>query len=352
MTALLLFTAGCHTVIPGQATYVLPAYATYPGAYWPTEGWRTADPELQGMDGGLLASMTAAVIRRGLPIDSLLVVRHGYLVSEVYFGGDQPSTLHDQYSVTKSFIGTLIGIALDRGLIESTGQQITAFFPGADFSNPDPRKQKMTVANLLTMTSGLDWQEGTGTYGQMYASADWVQFVLGKRLAADPGGQFQYCSGCSHILSAILQRTAPGGTLAFAHEALFDPLGIHSVAWATDTQGIPIGGWGMQITPRDMAKLGYLYLHMGGWGGKQIVSADWVRDAVQSHIDAGGGFGYGYQWWVYPPDGAYAAQGQGGQMIIVVPGSDLVFVTTAHLTGTNDLLFQLLEQYVLPAVKK
>jgi CubicO group peptidase (beta-lactamase class C family) len=137
----------------------------------------------------------------------------------------------------------------------------------------------------------------------------------------------------------------------FAEEYLFKPLGISNVVWDTDAAGIPIGGWGLQITPREMAKLGYLYLQDGQWDGQQIVSAEWVENATKRHTQTDSDWGYGYQWWIYSSLGAYAALGLFGQTIFVVPGSDLVIVTTAQVDG-HDEIFQLIEEYILPAIQK
>jgi len=140
-------------------------------------------------------------------------------------------------------------------------------------------------------------------------------------------------------------------TRNFAQKELFAPLGISSFSWDTDSKGIPIGGWGLQITPRDMAKLGYLYLHNGTWDGQQIVSAEWVRAATQKHVGTDSQLGYGYQWWIYPSFGAYTALGRNGQTIFVVPDLKLVIVTTAALDGHEEI-FQLIEKYIVPAAQK
>ena len=317
---------------------------------WPTAGWTTSSPEEQGMDPQKLAEMLDTIQQKKLRLDSLLIVRHGYLVLEQYYGSYQQDTRHELYSCTKSFISTLVGIALDQGLLSGTDQPVLEFFYGRTFANPDPRKNAMTLEDLLTMRSGLDWLEDDSTYQAMYLSPDWVKYVLDLPMAQAPGSNFLYCSGCSHVLSAILQKAAGMGTLDFARRNLFEPLGITNLRWDTDRAGIPIGGWGLQITPRDMAKLGYLYLRGGQWDGRQIVSPAWVERATQSQTSTGGNLGYGYQWWIYPSLGGYTALGRYGQTIFVIPGSDLVIVTTATLDG-HDEIFRLIEDYIVPAVK-
>jgi CubicO group peptidase (beta-lactamase class C family) len=302
------------------------------------------------MESQRLAQLLDAIQEQHLDLHSLLIVRNGYLVSETYFGSYQQDTRHELYSCTKSFISTLIGIAIDKGYIDGTDHRIVDFLPEHTFANLDAQKEAMTLENLLTMRSGLDWQEGDLAYSAMYRSPDWVQFVLDKPMAGPPGSQFNYCSGCSHLLSAILQEMTGMNPRDLAEQYLFQPLGISNIQWDTDAAGIPIGGWGLQMTPRDMAKLGYLYLQEGQWDGQQIISARWVENATRKHTETGGDLGYGYQWWTYPPLAAYTATGRYGQTIFVIPEADLVIVTTAEIDN-HDEIFQLIEQYIFPAAQ-
>jgi CubicO group peptidase (beta-lactamase class C family) len=338
---------------------VAPANISTPtsdtGVYWPTDAWRTSFPEAQGMDSQKLTQLLDAIRQQRLDLHSLLVIRNGYLVSETYFGPYQPDTRHELYSCTKSFVSTLIGIAIDQGYIAGTDHRIADFFSERTIANLDGQKADMTLDDVLTMQSGLDWQEGDPAYQALYRSPDWVKFMLDRPMALPPGSQFNYCSGCSHLLSAILQQTTGMNTRDFAEQHLFKPLGISTATWETDAAGLPIGGWGLQLTPREMAKLGYLYLQGGRWEGKQIVSTGWVQKATHAHAQAEGNLDYGYQWWTQSSPAshaaaAYAALGRYGQTIFVVPQFDLVIVTTAQLDN-HDAIFQLIEQYILPAVQ-
>jgi CubicO group peptidase (beta-lactamase class C family) len=137
----------------------------------------------------------------------------------------------------------------------------------------------------------------------------------------------------------------------FAEQYLFKPLGITNARWDTDAEGIPVGGWGLQLTPRDMAKLGYLYLRHGQWAGQQIVSSEWVANATRNHTETDGELGYGYQWWTYPSLNAYTALGRDGQTVFVIPEKDLIVVTTAEMDN-HDPIFQLIQRYILPAVQE
>jgi CubicO group peptidase (beta-lactamase class C family) len=303
------------------------------------------------MDPQKLARLLQAVRQQELNLHSLLIIRNGSIVSETYFPPYTAETNHEVYSVTKSVVATLIGIAIDKRSIDRVNQPVADFFGGVTFQHPDAGKDAMTLEDLLTMRSGLDWQEEDATFGHMYQSDDWVRFMLDMPMREPPGQQFRYCSGCSHLLSAIIERRTGINTRDFAQQALFEPLGIRRVTWEQDRQGIPIGGWGLRLTPRDMAKLGYLYLHDGMWDGQRIVSAEWVKAAIERHTatDSQLGLGYGYQWWTYPTLHAYAALGRDGQTIFVVPDRQLIIVTTAQVDG-HAAIFKLIEQYILPAV--
>jgi len=302
------------------------------------------------MDSQRLAAMFESIEEQDLNLDGVLIVRHGYIVTETYFPPFQQDTKHELYSCTKSFASALVGMAIDKGYVDGVSHPVLDFFSERTFANSDERKTAMTLENLLTMTSGLDWEEGDPIYAQMMRSPDWVQFVLDTPMAVEPGSQFNYCSGCSHVLSAIVQATTGTSTLDFAQAYLFEPLGISGVTWYADPDGIANGGWGLRLTPRDMAKLGYLYLHHGVWDGQQIVSAEWVSASVEAHVQTEDELDYGYQWWVYPPLNAYTARGRGGQLIFVMPDLDVVVVFTAEVEDDHVLL-ELIEDFVVPAAR-
>jgi CubicO group peptidase (beta-lactamase class C family) len=327
-----------------------PVPPTENSAYWPTDGWRTALPQTQGMDPEKLKQMFAAIEDQNLALHSVVVVRNGYIVAEMYYAPYEQNTRHELYSCTKSFISALVGIAIEEGYLEGVDESVLACFPTYDFANTDARKSAMTIEHLLTMTSGLDWPEGDPIYRQLWSSKDWVQFVLDRPMVAEPGSQFNYNSGCSHVLSAIVAKRSGVLTQDFAQEHLFAPLGISNLNWDRDSNGLAIGGWGLQITPRDMAKFGYLYLHEGVWDGQQIVPAAWVQTSTAPHVETGQTFNYGYQWWTYSKWGAYAAKGRYGQRIFVIPEYELVVVFTAEMD--NDAAsVALIEDFIVPAVQ-
>ena len=275
---------------------------------------------------------------------------HGYIVQEKYFAGYTVGASHDLFSCTKSFISALMGIAIDKGFVADIYRPVLGFFPEHSFAAVDSWKRALTVQNLLTMSAGLAWVEGDETFARMYTApgGDWIKFVLDFPMVAEPGKLFTYSSGNSHVLAAIIQRSSGEDLYDFATASLFGPLGITDLRWERDPQGVPIGGWGLRLSPRDMAKVGYLYLHGGLWEGKQLVPAAWVRESTTSHIQADHGWSYGYQWWIDPDVPCFAALGRYGQCIFVVPRLDLVVVFTAHI-DSNDAERDLLKNYIIPA---
>ncbi|MCD4685686.1 MAG: beta-lactamase family protein [Anaerolineae bacterium] len=334
--------------------------------YWPTGEWRTSAPAAQGMDAALLEQMLAHIDADALPVDSVIVVRHGYIVLEEYpnpFYG--PGSKHNLYSTTKSVTSALIGVALEQGFIDSTAQRVVDFFPDREIAHLDARKQAMTLEHLLTMSAGFEW-EGPDDYNHSWGDAlrsdNPIQFVLDQPMAYDPGDVWVYNGGCSHLLSAILTATTGQSTLDFARETLFGPLGITNVRWPRDPQNIYFGGQDIWLTPPDMARFGYLFLNDGVWDGQQIVSADWVaRSSATAFTLDDGGLGYGYQWWTYPELGVYGAWGAFEQRIFVIPDLDMVVVFTAeNRVPTGDpgeyqegpgFAAGLLTRYILPAVE-
>jgi CubicO group peptidase (beta-lactamase class C family) len=257
------------------------------------------------------------------------MARNGVLVLDAYFYpylGDRP---HDIASVTKSITSTLIGIAVDEGLLELE-QPIVWIFPELDTSKHD-----IELRHLLTMSSGLDCDSlpSEQELNEMIGSENFVEYALDLPVAVAPGTQFAYCSPGTHLLSAMITEVTGMSASEFARERVFGPLGIAEWTWRDDPQGVSRGWGDLQLHPRDMAKIGQLLLDGGESNGTQIVSAEWVEQATRSVINAGAdGTGYGYQWWILPApfDGIYEARGRGGQAIVVWPENDLVVVFTGR----------------------
>jgi len=323
-------------------------------AGWPTEGWPVSTPEEQGIDSGVLVDLVDRVVAvHG--IDSLTVIRNGYLVLDTVVYPFPADTGHIIHSCTKSITATLIGIAIAQGLLDGVDVPVVELLADAAPVTVDDLKASMTVEDLLTMSTGLecrdsylyDWQGMV----EMQASDEWAAHVLALPMSEEPGTRFEYCNGSSLLLSAILSEVTGKPAAEYATEVLFEPLGISDVWWPATPDGITIGWGELVLRPPDMAKIGYLYLRNGEWDGAQLVPQQWIEAATSAHIAAETlSDGYGYQWWI--DDAGYAmAQGFGGQYIIVVPDQDLVVVFTSGLFGERQgQPEQFTTEYVLSAV--
>lgn len=301
------------------------------------------------MDSELLVAMFDYIAGQDAEVYSVLIVRNGYLVAEAYFHPYHQSRKHFIRSCTKSFLSALIGIAIAEGRLDFD-QKVVDFFPDRVIANDDPRKRAMTVGHLLTMKSGLDWPESSVSYSsednilwQMMDSQDWVQFVLDRPMAAEPGATFNYSTGDPQLLAAVLEEATGMSTRKFARTHLFEPLGVSSEHWDWQSapEGVAFGGGGLNITPRAMVKFAYLYLEGGAWNGQQIVPADWVEASVADPH-------YGYQWWRLS-NGGYAALGYGGQRIVVIPDLEMVVVITGEFPGSTSQY--LVDAFIIPAAK-
>jgi CubicO group peptidase (beta-lactamase class C family) len=300
----------------------------------PSGGWPTADPETQGFDSDTLAAAVERIDREDLPVDSILVVRNGVLILDSYFYPYLGDRAHDVASVTKSVTSTLVGIAIDQGIL-TLDQNVMASFPELVPEPPADGRTDIEVQHLLAMTSGFacGLSPGEPELFEMRATDHWVQYALELPMASTPGTAFAYCSPGSHVLSAMVADAAGTSALDFAWDHLFGALGIEDAKWPADPQGVNHGWGDLQLRPRAMAKIGQLFLDGGAWDGRQVVSKEWVEQATQSYVVAeADGTGYGYQWWILAGDfeGLYEARGRGGQGIIVWPEKDVVAVFTGR----------------------
>jgi len=329
--------------------------------YWPTNGWIEESPSKHGMNSTKIQEMDSLLVHSDYPIDGLLVVRGGYLVYEAYYSDSfYQDTPHMIYSCTKSVISSGIGLALDQGYIESLDQKVLDFFPNRTIDNWDPRKEDITIRHLLTMTSGLEWHELDRSYSEpsnsfnlLQNSDDWVSYVLNQSMVTDPGAEWNYNSGTSHLLSAILQEAAGMPTpelLSTIYDAVSN-VSTYDVFWQADPQGIFFGGSGLQLNARDMARVGYLYLNNGAWDGQQLIPEEYVLESTSSHVALTNETHYGYQWWIYNEYNAYVAVGFAGQYIMIIPSLDMVIVCISSLYDTSERPFwDIVSDYILPSV--
>jgi CubicO group peptidase (beta-lactamase class C family) len=331
------------------------------------DGWETASLKEAGLDSEQLAAMMEDIQDGGFEnLHSLLIVKDGRLVFEEYFRGHNPRNIDYVASVTKSVTSILVGIAIDQGFIEGSDQYLVELLPSyANVFNADPLKQKLQLWHLLSMTSGLEWDEDTFPYGDprndataMERSTNAVLFVLNRPVIREPGSQFQYSGANPMLLSAILQE-ATGMTVAeFARLYLFEPLGISQYRWDAYADGHTHTDGGLSLRPRDMAKIGQLMLNGGQWNGVRIVSEAWVAESTQARTTVSPGIHYSYLWWrenqaVYLETvEPYFAAGFGGQLINVYPDQKMIIVVTSDTANHNEnssrIMF-LRTTYLLPA---
>jgi CubicO group peptidase (beta-lactamase class C family) len=343
------------------------AEGKFDGNYWPTGDWRSCAPEEVGMDPLKLKELNEEIrllLEMQIEIHNLLIVKDGYIVAEQYYSEEYgPEDLHRIYSCTKSITSTLLGIASGKGQLGSLDQKALDFFPELDIKNRTPEKESINLRHLLTMSAGLEWYEMEYPYGdsrntffQWNQAGGGVEYVLNLAMAAAPGTEYAYSTGVSHILSSILQKVTGTRADSFALKHLFEPLGIQDYYWPVDNEGVAYGGSGLRMTPRDLARVGYLYLNEGTWDGKEIVPSDWIRSAHQKHMARKyiPDNYYGYQFWV-SDYGPYSAVGFGGQWLTIVPEHNLVVVMNNRFAEGESFQWntpeRLLTTYILPAVE-
>ena len=301
------------------------------------DGWPLATPESQGFDRAALTHAYEVFFSEDdyVPARSLLVVRNGYLVAEGYCReADDIREKRAIQSATKSVTSILTGIAVDLGLLGDFERTLYDIIP--DKFGPDPAKRTITLRQLMTMKSGIDFDNDVFTLEmEHYVRGDGIAHILGKPLAYEPGTVYNYQDCDPHLLSAAIARLAGISLEEFAVEHLFRKIGISDYVWLKHHDGTTYGGYGLYLTPRDMARIGNLMVDGGHWEGEQVVSENWVyiSTAKQTSVDPENdahGFDYGYYWWRVSEVGAFTAYGHGGQYIFVVPAKDLVIVLTAE----------------------
>lgn len=340
--------------------------------YWPTHEWQTAAPASVGIDSEKLAVLEQMVKSQYRNINGMVVVRKGYVVFERYYNGYGPLDTHHVASVTKSIISALIGIALDAGYIKSIDEKVLDFFPEYVPVTNGIQKRSITIKHLLTMTAPFPftWKPGGAVQeplDRLRRQKDWVKYTLDLLGQKGRPDVFQYCTAGTHLLSAIITRTTGQCAREFANERLFRPLGMREIpdpqmksfrledvfgenitGWVADPQGNTTGGWGLTITPRDMARLGFLYLNRGNWGAHQVIAETWIDESLAQNPNE-----YGYLWWLRQAQGifAYSALGAGGNMICCVPEEDIVVAIASKIVSKLHDPWLLFENGIIPALR-
>lgn len=287
-------------------------------------------PESQGVGSeDVMAYFDAMANLKWGEAHQIVILRHGKVIGEFSQKPFDTHRQHTLYSVSKTLVGIAVGIAVDRGLL-ALDDKVVRFFPQKLPDTVSNNLEAMTVRHLLTMTTGVrpDW-------GMRNSRLDWTSSFLQKTVET-PGGRFGYDSMASYMLSAIIQKATRKRLADWLTELVFRPLEIEDAEWEESPEGVNTGGWGLRMSAHSMAKVGQLMLNEGRWGGKQILSANWVREMVKPQVETGGKGAYGYQVWPCAHPSAYRADGAFGQYIIVAPKEDMVFAITQANVGNGE----------------
>jgi CubicO group peptidase (beta-lactamase class C family) len=344
----------------------------YPRPHW-RAGYTYAPPatredglavgalETGPLDSARLREMGDAIVAGRYPdVHSVLIAHRGRLVFEEYFYQYDVRTPHALRSATKSVVSALVGLAIAKGHLKDVRQPLLPFFADEypQLANVTDAKRKITVEDLLTMRSGLDcddWNQASpGNESKMGRTDDWVKFTLDLPMRGEPGTMSSYCSGGVIVLGRLIEKVSGKPLEAFARDNFFEPLGIRAFEWRFKPDRSSINTFcQLSLTPRDMVKIGLLYMNGGKWNDRQVLPVDWVKVSTATHASVGG-TDYGYLWWrpyLEVPGGRHyglMATGNGGQKIFVWPALDLVVVMTAGNYNSQSHANALAINYILP----
>jgi CubicO group peptidase (beta-lactamase class C family) len=341
--------------------------------YWPTAHWRSASPATLKIIPEKLMELDRIIESEYDNLNGIVVIRRGYIVFEKYYNGYGPEDTHHMTSVTKSVVSALIGIAIDSGYIESVDQRVLDFFPEYDFNISDNKKE-ITLRRLLTMTAPYPFEDWREPLDKLCMQPDWIKYTLDMIGEGGKIGAFKYSTAGAHLLSAILTRSTGKSAREFANENLFGPIGMKEIpdyemkvfgfedlfgknvrGWVKDPDNISTGGWGLTLTPRDMARFGFLYLNHGNWDNNQIISNAWISESTTPHSGISinnTALKYGYLWWIHEDNKifAYSAEGDGSNVICCVPCKDLVVAIVSEFTANSRKRGTLIEDFIIPAM--
>lgn len=337
-----------------------------PKNVWPTDVWQAADPVSLGMDADQLSGLESEITANYGNMNGIVIVKNGFLTYEKYFNGCGPDDAQHVASVTKTVLSVLVGMAVKAGLIRDVNQKVLDFFPEYTLDRDHPIKKEITLRHLLTMTAPYpfeDWQE---PLDKLCMQPDWVEYTLQMLGENGEPGVFKYSTAGAHLLSAILTRATGQSAREFANEVLFGPIGMRTIpdypmenfgfdelfgakvkGWVKDPSRNSTGGWGLTLTPRDMARFGLLCLNRGMWDGRELVPESWMLESTAMNPNH-----YGYLWWLREEEGisVYMAMGDGGNVICCIPDKELVIAIASGFIMQPRDRWELIKEKILPAV--
>ena len=345
----ILIQVACNRIAEDISIRRFIASGNYSGAYWPTDDWRRCSPEEVGLNSDTLYQAYEYAAEEPHNTHGLIIVKDGYIVGEEYLKGHNQSSRFTSYSVAKSVLSALFGIAITEGIIPDIDAPAHTFLPRWQRNGVDPLKLQITIRHLLGMASGIEWNEDysdpDNDIQRMVNSGNYLKYVLDLPLKHQPFTVWQYNTGNSIILSGILQNTAGQTALDYTRNRLFEPIGMADTSWESDATGMTVGGWGIVTTLRNYAKFALLYLNKGLWGNQQLIPQAWIEKTslpINNYI-----WFYGLHWWLLKgfddfsgsglPDNIILAQGIHGQLLYVIPDSGII---VAKAGFDNDPLFQ------------
>ncbi len=327
---------------PGTEELEAVEYTPLPG-----DDWKVSTPAEQGLDPMLVAELYLDAVEFST-LYGLLVIKNGHLIAERYFNEGTVEQKSNRQSVTKSYTAALVGIAVHQGCLSSVDQKMMHFFPEFAAQITDPRKEQITIRDMLQMRSGYPWEERQPPYFDiLFFSDNWhhLPHLVDFPLTSDPGTRYSYSNLTYHLLGVIVARACDTDLKSYSQEHLFSPINAKVGDWYSDADDYNFGCMGIFVTARDMAKFGLLYLNDGVYEGKRVLSADWVRESLQAHsenINYTGWFasrlgryfrdiGYGYHWLSARVGDHHFnfAWGHGGNLIVLLDELDMIIVTTA-----------------------
>jgi len=339
ITLLLLTTIGISGYGQNTYQYSIPEQLS--------DGWKTNGLSAQGFDSTLFYRFFNQLNTQKHQLHSVLLFRDGQLILEEYLNGQARDQPHDLRSSTKSIKSLLMGIAIDKGFVENINDPISKYLKAiSPKKNLDPRKEKITIKHLLTMSSGWDcndWdKKSKGQEDKVYKKKNWLQYTLDLPLINDPGLVSNYCSMGVALTAEIVSQASGMDINEFADKYLFKPLGIENVNWGhTSNKEVIPSAKRLYMTSRDFAKIGQLVLNKGKWGNQQVVSSEWIEEATTPKTKITG-LDYGYLWWNIPFVTAEktfvskTATGNGGQYIMLIPEKNIMAVFTGGAYNSQD----------------